>query len=358
MTCCQNRFLRCSMPMTAKLRDPHVSFTDIEYIVEEFGEYLVPVNFLMVEGCPVVVDIFAEDCQLQIGDAIQKLNGQEIGEVIKERQQYLSTSTDGKLRATILDGYLLTSHEQMMEVAVLRDGKEQTFKVKGNTRREVYERIKKISTIREITTSEILEGNIGYILMGTLTEKNINETMEKLAETDGLVLDLRIYPHYHAALLMQSYLSKGVGKVPMQWGDPVTSYPGAYRYRDQTMGMSTIPEHKGEYSEKPVVVIIDEGTWSFGEYIAMIYQTNENVILLGENSIGSDGDRKMILLPDQTSQGEKRELGFTCFGVYGPNMEQTQRVGLTPDIEVHPTIEGIKEGRDELLEAAVNYIKS
>ena len=38
-------------------------------------------------------------------------------------------------------------------------------------------------------------------------------------------------------------------------------------------------------------------------------------------------------------------------------MEQTQRVGLTPDIEVYPTIEGIKEGRDELMEAAVAYIQ-
>ena len=89
----------------------------------------------------------------------------------------------------------------------------------------------------------------------------------------------------------------------------------------------------------------------------MIYQTNENVILLGENSMGSDGDRKTILLPDQSRQGEKREFGFTCFGVYGPNKEQVQRIGLTPDIEVHPTIEGIREGRDELMEAAVKYIK-
>ena len=37
--------------------------------------------------------------------------------------------------------------------------------------------------------------------------------------------------------------------------------------------------------------------------------------------------------------------------------EQTQIVGIKPDIEVHPTIEGIKEGKDELKEAAVAYIQ-
>ena len=344
--------------MTAKLRDPHVSFTDTEYIAEELGEYLVPANMMMIEGYPVVAITYAEDCQLQIGDSIHKLNGQEIWEIIKERQKYISTSTDEKVRSRVLNGYLLTSHEQMMEITVLRDGKEQTFEVKGYTRQEVYEQIREYASRAQIITSTILEGNIGYIQMGTLAETNVNETMKKMAETDGLILDLRVYPHYNAALLMQRYLSKGVGKVSMKWGDPVPYYPGAYQYQDQMMGRNTIESHKGEYSEKPVVVIIDEGTWSLGEYIAMIYRTNENVILLGENSVGSDGNRGTILLPDQTTQGEKRELGFTCFGIYGPNMEQVQRTGLAPDIEVHPTIEGIKEGRDELMEAAVDYILS
>lgn len=40
-----------------------------------------------------------------------------------------------------------------------------------------------------------------------------------------------------------------------------------------------------------------------------------------------------------------------------PEMGQTQRVGLAPDIEVYPTIEGIKQGRDELMEAAIAYIQ-
>ena len=37
-------------------------------------------------------------------------------------------------------------------------------------------------------------------------------------------------------------------------------------------------------------------------------------------------------------------------------MSQTQRVGLTPDIYVEPTIQGIREGRDELIEKAVEVI--
>ena len=36
---------------------------------------------------------------------------------------------------------------------------------------------------------------------------------------------------------------------------------------------------------------------------------------------------------------------------------QLQRVGVQPDISVAPTIRGIREGRDEVLEAAVKYLQ-
>src|SRR5262249_32869292 len=40
-----------------------------------------------------------------------------------------------------------------------------------------------------------------------------------------------------------------------------------------------------------------------------------------------------------------------------PDNRPTQRVGIIPDIEVTPTIEGIRAGRDELIEEAMRQIK-
>ncbi len=42
--------------------------------------------------------------------------------------------------------------------------------------------------------------------------------------------------------------------------------------------------------------------------------------------------------------------------VYYPNGKETQRIGIVPDIEVKPTIQGIKDGRNELLEKAIKLI--
>lgn len=42
--------------------------------------------------------------------------------------------------------------------------------------------------------------------------------------------------------------------------------------------------------------------------------------------------------------------------VYYPDGRETQRIGIVPDIEAKPTIKGIREGRDEPLEKAIEII--
>ena len=96
---------------------------------------------------------------------------------------------------------------------------------------------------------------------------------------------------------------------------------------------------------------MNEKTQSQPEYLIMSIRNGENVTVMGENSVGSDGDVAYLPIPGGIN------MMFTSIGIYTPEMGQTQRIGLTPDIEVYPTVEGIKEGRDELKEAAVSYIQ-
>ena len=43
-------------------------------------------------------------------------------------------------------------------------------------------------------------------------------------------------------------------------------------------------------------------------------------------------------------------------GVFYPEKTPTQRVGIVADVVAHPTIAGIRAGRDELLEEAIRQI--
>ncbi|CAM3574699.1 hypothetical protein FLCH110379_11415 [Flavobacterium chungbukense] len=37
---------------------------------------------------------------------------------------------------------------------------------------------------------------------------------------------------------------------------------------------------------------------------------------------------------------------------------ETQRIGIIPDIEIKPTIKGIQEGKDEVLDRALLFIET
>ena len=50
-------------------------------------------------------------------------------------------------------------------------------------------------------------------------------------------------------------------------------------------------------------------------------------------------------------------VSFTGQSVRHADGRQLQRVGLQPDVEVRPTIEGIRAGEDEVLQRAIEYLE-
>ena len=330
--------------MTAHLHDVHVSLINRQTLYNAFGKYLAPVNMLRTkEGQWVVSDLFW-DCLLQAGDVILKLDGTDIKEVEENRKKYISVPNDEKLYDPLCQ-YLLSSQDEEMEITVLRDRKEQTYTVKGTTQYKYFAK-----TVE--TSHEILDGNIGLINPDELSTGDtgtvVRQVMEDLRDTDGLIVDLRQYPSdtsMHTFLSM--YLQK-VGTVYNIMTVPSQSVPGTF-IKQEMVSMGVTPA--SFYYEKPVVVLMDESSISNTEFSIMDLRTGDNVVVLGNTSLGTDGDITELPLPNGNL------LWFTSCGIYTPEMGQTQRIGLSPDIEVYPTVEGIKEGRDELKEAAIAYIQ-
>ena len=96
--------------------------------------------------------------------------------------------------------------------------------------------------------------------------------------------------------------------------------------------------------------MVNELSQSQAEYTAMAFRAGINTTIIGSTTAGADGNISTIMLP-----GGLRTM-ISGIGVYYPNGQETQRVGILPDIEVHPTIKGIRAGRDEVLEKAVELI--
>ena len=112
-----------------------------------------------------------------------------------------------------------------------------------------------------------------------------------------------------------------------------------------------IPKSKEPY-KGILVVIVNEKTISQAEYTAMAFRAGDNTVILGSQTAGADGNVSYINLPGGL------QTMFSGIGVYYPDGGETQRIGIVPDIKVKPTIKGIREGRDELLEKAIEIIKN
>ena len=99
-----------------------------------------------------------------------------------------------------------------------------------------------------------------------------------------------------------------------------------------------------------LVVLVNELTQSQAEYTSMAFRAGRNTTIIGSTTAGADGNVSSIMLPGGL------QTMISGIGVYYPDGTPTQRVGIVPDIVVEPTIKGIRNKKDELLEKAIEII--
>ncbi|MEG2936206.1 MAG: S41 family peptidase [Clostridium sp.] len=329
--------------LVSRIHDTHAVIDDnASTLFNYWGNNIAPIKFLVVDNKIVVTDIikgYEEECALKVGDAIMTVNDKEIFEVIKERSKYLSFSREDAIVNTLAYNLFRTKEDSLI-LKVERAGSELTEEVKCYNLSEV--------NIAEVNdeSHEILEGNIGYINPGALAKDEIGKVMKNLKDTEGIIVDLRYYPSDMIAYTMPNYLLPEK-KVFSRGTIANKAVPGEFVFcEDIIVGMKNPDYYKGK-----VVIIINECTQSNGEFTAMALRMAPNAVVIGENSVGADGDVSYINLPGGVT------TAISGIGIYTPETFETQRVGVKPDIYVKPTIEGIRSGKDELLEKAIEIVK-
>ena len=326
---------------TAQLHDAHALY-GYAGVLEEYGEYSAPVRLIRAEG-QYVVNFVYRDCDLQVGDIIVAFNGTSIKDIIEEQKQYISITEDDKI-LNQMEEFLLRAKETDMNITVLRGEDEISVNIQGMS-------LEESQTVKgeEKESYEVLDNNIILFNPSVLTDDKFSEAMKKAEETDGLIIDMRQYPRVGRTWLhtLDDYLKTEKTQF-CKYILASLVIPGAYFTNYiETSGGGQVSYHY----EKPVVILMNERTQSAAEYTIMMFRDADNTVVMGSNSVGSDGNLAYLYAP------EGNILQFSGIGILTAEGEQTQRIGLSPDIYVEPTIAGIREGRDELIEAAIQYIE-
>ena len=168
--------------------------------------------------------------------------------------------------------------------------------------------------------------------------------MDEFKDTKGIIIDIRNYPSTFVPFLLGTYFVDSPTPF-VKFTKGSVECPGEFTFGSQLV----IAKSSHPYTGK-LVVLVNELSQSQAEYTAMAFRAGANSTVIGSTTAGADGNVSSINLP-----GGMRTM-ISGIGVYYPNGDETQRVGIVPDIEVHPTIAGIKDGRDELVEKAVEVI--
>ena len=191
---------------------------------------------------------------------------------------------------------------------------------------------------------KMLDGNIGYVTLKTITAADVPMIKDTFKNTKGIIIDIRNYPSTFVPFLLGPYFVSSSTPF-VKFTNFNLDNPGEFNFTEAL----EIPKGEETYKGK-LVLLVNEITQSQGEYTSMAFKAGDNTTIVGSTTAGADGNVSSIYLPGGLS------TNISGIGVYYPDGTETQRVGIIPDVEVKPTIEGIKQGRDELLEKAIEII--
>lgn len=330
--------------LIGEIQDTHAGLRKGDDKIQQWkGNYFSPVKTQFVGRQLVVIGFhnppLAEKIGLKVGDVITHINGRKTEDIVSEISRYYPASNEAA-RLNNISYDILRSYQSRTTVNYLRDGTERTAEL------ELYEWqiVKAWPTANDGQCYKMLDNNIGYITLKSIKSEDIPVIQEKFKETKGIIIDIRNYPSVFVPFLLGSYFMSAATPFA-KFTIPVLDNPGEFKF----VNGAPIPASRNAYTNK-LIILVNEQSISQSEYTAMAFRAGNNTTIVGSTTAGADGNVSYIPLPGG--------LGTTIsgIGVYYPDGRETQRIGIVPDVEVHPTIEGIRKGRDEVLEKAVEII--
>lgn len=330
--------------LVTKTDDSHAYLSSKEIQFHQYGTRRVPAEYSYAEGKLVITKInatrFRDKSLLQVGDVIYDIEGKTIPQIVNSFGKYIPASNSwGKFNKA--KSKLLFSNSDSISIKIEREGQNLEIKTKTYFAKDIIQ--EKITTPRKWKFIDY-EKKIGYVNMGIIDKKDLNEMYNSLQSAKSIIFDLRNYPKQTIEPLSNLLLPQS--SVYYQFTFPDTRYPGKFYSRKNSIGRKNPEYYKGN-----VIVLIDENTQSQAETTTMMFKQHPNAKIIGSNTSGANGDIIMFKIADL-------ETRFTGLGAYYPDGRETQRIGITPDILIKPTVKGLKNGKDEVLEMALEYIKN
>jgi C-terminal processing protease CtpA/Prc len=299
-----------------------------------------------------LLDDSAREAGVAVGDIILKVDGEDIVERTNRQARYLSASTQQSLGVRVMNR-ILNGPEGSTAGLVLR-GTGGAYKEVKLVRHASYITAMNHSW-RDGPVMKMLPGNIGYADLDRLTLPQVDEMFEKFRSAKAIVLDLRGLPLQGTAISIAARLARADESPAAMINGPLLFQPDLPRnglttsnasyFQIESLSASPLPKYKGK-----TVMLVDERTEAEAEKAALLFEAANRTVVIGSPSAGSNGDPSNFILPGGIT------VWFSGHDIRHANTGQLQRLGLQPEVLVKPSVQGIRQGHDEILEKALAYL--
>lgn len=309
--------------MLASLDDSYSRFMSEEEFLNQNNAinsklYGIGINIATLAGKTYVINVLegapAYTAGIKRGDIILKVNKTDIkGQSISETAQLIKGDLNNSLELELLRG---------------------NEKFQKTVKREEI----KIKTIDYKTTDD----NIGYIrissFIGANTAAEFIITLNRLKDTNGLILDLRGNSgglFQNAILISNLFMNKGtiVSVIARQNKKNIYS-----------------AKNEGCIYTKPLVVLIDEDTASASEIVSSALHDNNRATLIGTRTYGKGLVQKVYSMPNKTG------LNLTIARYITPKGADINKKGIEPDYKVSLLKNDLINNTDSQFEYAHKFL--
>ena len=334
------------MALIATVNDTHANLWSSLAVRPPVGRCHIPVRVRFIEQAAVVTGFgdatSGSATGLAPGDVVLELDGTPVSTLVERWRPYYAASNE-PTRLRDMARALTNGACGAATLVVRRDARTQTITTARVPRPEAASPDEYVHDLPG-ETFRLLSDKVAYLKLSSVKAADTASYVERAAGTQGLVVDIRNYPSEFVVFVLGSLFVDSVTPfVSFTDGDP--GNPGGFRWREPLKLSPGKPHYSGK-----VVILVDEVTQSSAEYTSMAFRIAPGALVVGSTTAGADGNVSSIPLP-----GGLRSM-ISGLGVFYPDKRPTQRVGIVPDVEVRPTIAGVRAGRDEVLEEALRRI--
>lgn len=322
--------------LTSSLKDGHISINSSG--VKE-GIYTPPFFWEWIGDKLIISDVWQEDLNLEKGDEIIKINGIDSTKYFEEIESMISAGTVGWLRYKSEELSLLGEQGSKITIETIN----QTIEVTRN--QEPYSHSKSFNPYTKI------DEGIHYINLSLLDMETFNYLLPQLEKSTGLIFDLRGYPNSNGEII--NHLMK-IGDTTEAWMYiPKIVYPDRQKPKSYlTANWKGFFEPALPYlGDKKVVVLTDGKAISYAESLMGFVKGYKLATIVGQPTAGANGNFNTFNLPGEI------EISWTGMKIVKHDGSQLFGKGILPDVYVQKTVQGIKEGRDEFLEKAIEIVR-